>query len=65
MFQKHLPIVQIFQLQWAPLNGTTLEPRQTDPINRMIQLTGKYCDINSKQALNIVLKMIPLTELSH
>jgi hypothetical protein len=65
MFQKRLPIVQIFQLQWAPLNGITLGPRQTDPINRMIPLTGKYFGINSKQALNIVLKMIPLTEWSH
>ncbi len=49
-------------LQWAPLNWITLGPRQTDPINRLIPLTDKYFGINSKQALNIVIKMIPLTE---
>jgi hypothetical protein len=26
-------------LQWAPLNGITLGPRQTDPINQIIPLT--------------------------
>jgi hypothetical protein len=51
-----------FKLQWAPLNWITLGPRQTDPINQMIPLTDKYFGINSKQALNIVIKMIPLTE---
>jgi hypothetical protein len=43
-------------LQWAPLNWITLGPRQTDPINRLIPLTDKYFGINSKQALNIVIK---------
>jgi hypothetical protein len=28
-------------LQWAPLNGITLGPIQTDPINRMIPLTER------------------------
>jgi hypothetical protein len=27
------------RLQWAPLKGITLGPRQTDSINRMIPLT--------------------------
>jgi hypothetical protein len=26
----------MMMIQWAPLNGITLGPRQTDPINRMI-----------------------------
>jgi hypothetical protein len=47
-------------LQWAPLNVITLEPRQTDPINRLIPITDKYLGINSKQALNIIIKVIPL-----
>ncbi len=49
-------------LQWAPLNGITLGPRQTDPINRMIPLTDTHFSINSKQAMEIFKKMIPLTE---
>ena len=28
-------------IQWAPLNGITLGPRQIDPINRMIPLTKR------------------------
>jgi hypothetical protein len=28
-------------LQWAPLIGITLEPRQTDSINQIIPLTGR------------------------
>jgi len=31
-----------FKLQWAPLNGITLGPRQTDSINRMIPLTDTH-----------------------
>jgi hypothetical protein len=31
-----------FHLQWAPLNGITLGPRQTDSINRMIPLTDTH-----------------------
>jgi hypothetical protein len=49
-------------IQWAPLNGITLGPRQTDPINQLIPLTNKYFGINSKQAMTIVIKMITLTE---
>jgi hypothetical protein len=49
-------------VQWAPLNGITLGPRQTDLINRLIPLTDKYFGVNSKQALNVVIKMSPLTE---
>jgi hypothetical protein len=52
-------------IQWAPLNGITLGPRQTDPINGLIPLTNKYFDINSKQALTIVVKMIPLTQCTY
>ena len=52
----------MLELQWAPLNWITLGPKQTDPINRLIPLTDKYFGINSKQALNIVIKMILLTE---
>jgi len=54
--------VSMLELQWAPLNWITLGPKQTDPINRLIPLTDKYFGINSKQALNIVIKMILLTE---
>jgi hypothetical protein len=32
----------LFLLQWAPLNGITLGPRQTDYINRMIPLTHTH-----------------------
>ncbi len=49
-------------LQWGHNNVITLGPRQSDPINRMIPLTDMHFSINSKQALNIILKMIPLTE---
>jgi hypothetical protein len=49
-------------IQWAPLNGITLGPRQTDPINQMIPLTDTHFGINSKQDMEISKKMIPLTE---
>jgi hypothetical protein len=29
-------------VQWAPLNGITLGPRQTDSINRIIPLTDTH-----------------------
>jgi hypothetical protein len=44
------------KIQWAPLNGITLGPGQTDPINRMIPLTDMHLGINSKQALDIFKK---------
>jgi hypothetical protein len=59
---KKLIIILIILLQWVSLNGITLGPRQTDPINRLIPLTDKYIGINSKQALNIIIKMIPLAK---
>ena len=34
-------ILEDIVVQWAPLNGITLGPRQTDPINRMIPLTER------------------------
>jgi hypothetical protein len=49
-------------IQWAPLNRITLGPRQADPINRMIPLNDTDFSINSKQAMEIFKKMIPLTE---
>ena len=39
-----------------PLNGITLRPRQTDPINRMIPFTDTQFGIISKQALEITKK---------
>jgi len=45
-------------VEWAPLNGITFGPRQTDPINRLIPLTNKYFGVNSKQALNVALKRV-------
>jgi hypothetical protein len=55
---------KVFQLklQWAPLNWITLGPRQTDPNNRMIPLTDMHFSFNSKQAMEIFKKMIPLME---
>ncbi len=35
-------IITCLLLQWAPLNGITLGPRQTDLINRMIPLTDTH-----------------------
>jgi hypothetical protein len=43
-------------LQWAPLNGITLGPRQTDPINPTIPLTDTHVTINSKKAIEILKK---------
>jgi hypothetical protein len=34
-------ILEDIVVQWAPLNGITLGPRQTIPINRMIPLTKR------------------------
>jgi hypothetical protein len=59
---NHLKKYFLKKIQWAPLNGITLGPIQTDPINRMIPLTEQHFGINSKQDMEISKKMIPLTE---
>jgi hypothetical protein len=60
--QLHERNLNVIELQWAPLNGITLGPRQTDSINRMIPLTDTHFSITSKQAMEIFKKMIQLTE---
>ncbi len=62
LFSKIVTYLVYLLVQWAPLNGITLGPRQTDPISQMIPLTDTHFGINSKQALDICTKMIPLTE---
>jgi hypothetical protein len=47
LFSRNLDETKIITIarnyvQWAPLNGITLGPRQTDSINRMIPLTDTH-----------------------
>ncbi len=39
---------QDFNIQWTPLNGITLGPTKTDPINRMILLTKSLFPMKSQ-----------------
>ena len=42
----HFYKVILLKLQWTPLNGITLGPTKTDPINRMILLTESLFPMN-------------------
>ncbi len=53
----------LIKIQWAPLNGITLGPRQTDSINRMIPLTNTHIALLRKNRPWILKKIEPINRM--